>query len=363
MDKLKSTRKNFRCVFNNYVTEFNKDSIIQSVISQFQGYFADPEVTLHDEGFIITLTLGDSLSATMARDKILWNSFIESVTAQDIIRKIQILRLPKAGLMDFGERVTGAGSVGGFGPEVDPMTGDTGVNEKLNNPRTTKPPKYQIDGEPDDPLGHFASIRLADPTDLPSEDQTFVQGLTPEGLDSKSTVLQDEPGDSLESGKRQVPRVFNAGFKRLSFESDMAGSFTLTQPNGFQSVNDSPRDGGLHEEAGAATGIGGGAPISGASWYVTQPGNEQGTDLGTERNRGDASSAPFGNISASNTTKAEEYSSDELDPTHNIRGEYGSTLDVLGVGDDPIGGASYGSLYFGLNEFYDYEGDVDDYDI
>ena len=121
------------------MTKDNREGIIRSIMSQFEGYEADPEVTVHDEGFILTLSLGSELTSTLARDKILWNQFVESVTAQDAIRKIQILRLPQAGIMDFGERATAEGSVGGFGPEVDPFTGDTGVNEKLNTQLNYKP--------------------------------------------------------------------------------------------------------------------------------------------------------------------------------------------------------------------------------
>ena len=65
-------RKNFRCIFNNYITQAAHDGIVQSIISQFQGYFAEPEVTLVDNGFILSLTLSDELTATAVRDKILW---------------------------------------------------------------------------------------------------------------------------------------------------------------------------------------------------------------------------------------------------------------------------------------------------
>ena len=35
---------------------------------------------------------------------------------------------------------------------------------------------------------------------------------------------------------------------------------------------------------------------------------------------------------------------------------------MLGVGEHPLGGAAYGS-FFGINETYDYEGDINDFDI
>ena len=106
MDTAKNSgRKNFRCIFNDYVTKDNRDGVVQSVISQFQGYFANPEVTVVDDGFVLSLDVSDELTPTAIRDKILWNRFIERVTTQDAIRKIQIIRLPKAS--------NGEGSVGG----------------------------------------------------------------------------------------------------------------------------------------------------------------------------------------------------------------------------------------------------------
>jgi len=370
---LDKQRKNFRCVFNPYVTKDNRDGVIRSILSQFEGYEADPEVTVHEDGFIITLTVGPDLSPIMVRDKILWNQFVESVSAQDAIRKIQILRLPQAGLMDFGGRVEGQGSVGGFGPEVDPIVGNTGVDEKLNTPLNYKP-KYQIDADPGDSLGHHASVKYADPTDLGSEDQSFVHGLTPADLTSDANRLETGPQDPLETGDhKSLPKVF-ASFKRIAIDTDAGSAFTLNKPNGFQSVNDPPDQGPLHERATPATGIGGGAPISGASWYVTQPGNEQGTELGVERNRGDAYSAPLGGITASlfegpseqqlnaaikNQTGGE---TGEEQNDDNIKGGYGATLNALGVGGHPMGGATYGS-YFGINETYDYQGDIDEYNL
>ena len=65
MDTSKVTqRKNFRCVFNRYVTKDNQEAVVLSIISQFEGYFADPEVTVTDDGFIISLSIGENLSPT-----------------------------------------------------------------------------------------------------------------------------------------------------------------------------------------------------------------------------------------------------------------------------------------------------------
>jgi hypothetical protein len=330
-------RRNFKCVFNPYVTDHNKDAVIMSIINQFEGYYAEPEVTQVSEGFILTLTIGDNLSPTMVRDKILWNQFVESVTAADAIRKIQILRLPKAGKENEG-------TVGGFGPDGS----DSGVNEVDGSPHM----EFKIDmgDRPDGPT--LASVHYADPTG------DIVPKVFGPGSEEDEHIDENVRSDATNMHAPTAKILGVSAFKRISFQSDTGGSFTLNKLEGFQSVNDSPDPGPLHERATPGTGIGGGAPISGASWYVTQPGNEQGTELGKERNRGDTSSAPLG-IGAS--VVAPELN--EEDKSQGIKGVYGDTLDVLGVGDHPIGGASYGS-YFGLNDdYYNYEGDVDGYDI
>jgi hypothetical protein len=241
-------------------------------------------------------------------------------------------------------------------------------------------PKYQIDADPDNTLGHNASVRkYADPTDLGSEDQAFVHGLTPEGLTSDATDVDSHSNDPLETGAkvhRPLPTVL-AGFKRIAIDTDAGSAFTLNKPNGFQSVGDPPDQGPLHEKAAPATGIGGGAPISGASWYVTQPGNEQGTAMGDERNKNydlSSSSAPLSSITAGLLeSPSDEQRSAEIEKQYgaptaedsnkaSIGSEYGSTLEMFGVGGHPLAGGAYGSV-FGINEFYDYEGDVDGYDL
>jgi hypothetical protein len=239
------------------------------------------------------------------------------------------------------------------------------VDEKLNTPLTEKPRKYQIDGVPDDSLGHHASrtfnssLHYADPTDAISEDQSFAQGLTPEGLHSDSTSVEEDPHSDLNSGTREVARVFNASFKVVAIDSDTGGAFTLNKPNGFQSVTDPPDQGPLHERANPGTGIGGGAPISGASWYVTQPGNEQGTELGAERDKSydlESSPAPFSGISAFGSKSLEEPEPEDVESAIDLPQARGGGQAV------PDGGQVEGwfaSAGFGINETYDYEGDVD----
>ena len=339
-------RKNFRCVFNDYITQDNRDGVVQSILSQFRGYEADPEITLTDNGFILTLDTNDELTPTSVRDKILWNRFVERVTTQDSIRKVQIIRLPQAGILDFGKRVDGTGSVGGFGPDVDPIVGDTGVDEKLHI-TSEHPAKTKIDGGTDPRiLGETASVHYADVTDVGSEGQVFVKGLTPQDLSSDVTSMENKDETTLESG-RKIPRIF--GFKVVSFQSDTGGSFTMTKPNGMTTVNPDPSIEGTKADSG--TGIGGGAAISAASFFVYDPKNAQGTELGAERNRGDNP----GFFSFSN--KQEEVEDDKNSVELPQARGGGQAV--------PDGGQVEGwyASSFGLNETYDYLGDADDYEF
>jgi hypothetical protein len=346
-------RKNFRCVFNRYVSDYNRDAVVRSIISQFEGYFAEPEVTVTDNGFIISLTLGNNLSATMARDKILWNQFVDSVTAADAIRKIQIIRLPKSSAENEG-------TVGAWGPHGS----NSGVDEIMvadGHPIPHKEYKIDMGDRADGPPTVTASLHYADPTGtmLP---QVYGPGAetgepVDEDLKSDITDMKSDPTTELDSGKpaKSHPKLF-MGFRVVAIDSDTGGAFTLNRPNEFQSVNDAPRDGGLHQEATPATGIGGGAPISGASWYVTQPGNEQGTDLGTERIKSDSTAAPFGNITAGK----DEPEVEDVESAIDLPQSRGGSQSV------PDGGVVEGwfaSNHFGLNETYGYEGDVDGYEL
>jgi hypothetical protein len=339
-----SKRKNFKCIFNGYISEYNRDAVIRSVIAQFEGFFAEPEVTVTDSGFIISLLVGDNLSQTTVRDKILWNQFIESVSIADEIRKIQILRLPKANKENEG-------TVGGFGPRGS----NSGVDETMVADGKPIPHmEYRIDmgDRPDGPMVFNSSVHYADPTG------TMLPQIYGPGVEEDKPVdeeVRSDVTDVTSTPNKSHAKLF-MGFRIVAIDSDTGGAFTLNQPNGFQDVGEPPRGGKTHEEAGAATGIGGGAPISGASWYVTQPGNEQGTDLGTERVKSNASAAPFGAIAASKIKPEVE----DVESAIDLPQARGGTQSI------PDGGQVEGwfaSRYFGLNETYGYEGDIDDYDI
>jgi hypothetical protein len=333
-----TNRKNFRCVFNKYVNEANKDAVIRSVISQFEGYYADPEVTLTDEGFILSVNTGENLSPSSVRDKILWNQFVERVTAQDAIRKIQIIRLPQSSKENEG-------TVGAFGPHGS----DSGVDEVDGNPHM----EYKIDmgDRPDGPI--LAALRYADP------DGQMLPEIYGPGAEDGEPVDEDVISNATDMTKPSKAKLF-MGFKVVAFESDIGGSFTMTKPNGMQDLNP-PAGAGRDQVAKPGTGIGGGADLSGASWFVYDPLNSQSTAPGDKRDRYDPLSAPFSDIqpAAKSILGSLNFAEDEEEgDEQGIKGPYGATLNVLGAGEDPMGGAAYGSI-FGINETYDYEGDLD----
>ena len=342
MDTIKNAgRKNFKCIFNDYITTDNRDSVVQSIISQFQGYFANPEVTIIDRGFVLSLDLSPDLTDVMVRDKILWNRYVERVTTQDAIRKIQIIRLPQAGLMDFGGRIKGQGSVGGFGPDVDPVVGDTGVSEKLYT-QQDHPAKYKIDGGADPKtLGETASVHYADKTDMSSEGQAFVQGLTPDGLSSDATELVTGPNDELATGKRVM------GFRVISSSQGEGSAFTENTDNSYGIPLDPAKSllGTNEDEAFVGPG----------SFFNTD--DERGTMTGVEfeRRGEEAVSAPL----MFSANKADEPVVEDEESAAALPQARGGGQSV------PDGGQVEGwyASNFGLNETYDYLGDQDDYEF
>jgi hypothetical protein len=136
--------RTFKCKFNDRVTTDNRDGVIQSLINQFEGLGAEPEVTLDGDTFSLTLNLSDNLTPTMVRDKLSWNYFIDRVTTGDSIRKIKVMRMPKSVKEVIGD---GQG-------QLDGIASDTGVNEiLLEDGRPQAQSEYKIDmgDRPDGP--------------------------------------------------------------------------------------------------------------------------------------------------------------------------------------------------------------------
>jgi len=205
------TRRSFKCRFNDYITPDNRDSVILSLIKQFEGLYADPEVTVNEDNtFVISLLVNKELTPTLVRDKLLWNGFIKSVTAGDSIRKLKRLSLPQVNALQQG---LGTGQLDGIEP-------DTGVSEVLtqntkeDGEKQVPQMEYKIDNadRPDGPpvrkrspaavlgLGmskSLSSIHTADPGSLRNEGQAFTHEpddvIGPQDLDSKATEVDKFP--------------------------------------------------------------------------------------------------------------------------------------------------------------------------
>jgi hypothetical protein len=87
-------RKSFRCRFNQYVGSSNQDSVVAGILSQFQGYNCNPEVTLDGDELILTVDITGDVTNTLVRDKLAFNYFIQSVRVSDGINKIRRMVLP-----------------------------------------------------------------------------------------------------------------------------------------------------------------------------------------------------------------------------------------------------------------------------
>jgi len=329
MDAAKNTgRKNFKCIFNDYITKDNRDAVIQSIISQFQGYFADPEVTVVDNGFILSLTTTDELNPTSIRDKILWNRFIERVTTQDSIRKIQILRLPQSS----------NGSVGGFGPHGS----DSGVDEiMILDGKPIPHMEYKIDNadRPDGPA-FIASVKYADPT------SNLLPVIFGPGAESGKPVDEDLKSDitEVDNGPKRV-----LGFRVIAFDSDTGGSFTMTKGNQYGvSIDDTHGLTSTNESL---------AMLPRGTFFNTDIENERGSRTGVEimKRKDETTSAPLVFDASKTLTKEEE--AEAARSAVEISQSKGGGQSV------PDGGQIegwYASSFFGLNETYDYVGDIDD---
>ena len=202
------SRRNFKCRFNDRVTPDNRDGVIRSLIAQFEGLYGDPEITLENDGFILSLELGDHLTPTLVRDKIAWNYFIDTVSVAESIRKIKVMRLPTAERQELG-----AGQLDGIergavvdGEVVDGQgeseykidMGDRPDGPLVKNRRT--PAVFGLGmsrGGTVHPSLKTSSLHYADPGSLRNEGQAFTQDpddvIGPQDLDSKATKVDELP--------------------------------------------------------------------------------------------------------------------------------------------------------------------------
>ena len=291
------TRRTFKCKFTDRVTSDNRDGVLQSLINQFEGLGAEPEATLDGDTFSLTLTITDNLPATLVRDKLALNYFIDRVTTGDSIRKIQVMRIPKASSEVLGE---GKG-------QLDGIARDTGVNEILVNDdgHQQSQMEYKIDmgDRPDGPpvrhketvgvfgLGHTKGgsswVKQADPGSLRNEGQAFTN--------LADDVMGPEDLDSIATEVTKLPIVFG--------DANSAGGSQFGQPFDKKTVMDSVNN----------------APQESRTPRVTV------FNSGTSPARADGGPIPFNSwfseVGAESTMPAEEGAKGPLDFTASLKGE------------------------------------------
>jgi len=248
------SRRSFKCKFVPYVTEDNRDGIVRSLIAQFEGLDAEPEVTVDKNILTITVTVGDALTPTLVRDKLLWNYFIESVTTGESLRRLKILSLPK---VNADKQELGTGQLDGM--EANAFAGGEVLKENTREDGEKQVPQmeYKIDNadRPDGPpirhketvgvfglgmsKGGSSWLKFADPGTLRGEGvPTFTEGfggddqatesVGPQDLDSKATVVDE------------FPKVFAY---RYATENDAGGSQfgqPFDQKTKIDNVNNAP---------------------------------------------------------------------------------------------------------------------------
>lgn len=146
-------RKTFRCQFNRYVDRSNRDGVLSSLLSQFQGYDCNPEITLEDDStFTLTVDIGGELTSTLVRDKLAFNYFVNTVRAVDEINKIRKMILPKP----VAKSVNLEGIMDIFSGKLD--------NENIELPEGARPDIRNILGSTESTTFISSWVKQADPT-------------------------------------------------------------------------------------------------------------------------------------------------------------------------------------------------------
>lgn len=250
------SRRSFKCKFVPYINEDNREAIVRSLIMQFEGLDANPEVTVDGNILSITVTIGHGLTPTLVRDKLLWNYFIESVTTGESLKRLEILRLPK---INAEKQELGTGQLDGM--EAHAFAGGEILRENTreDGEEPISQMEYKIDNadRPDGPpirhketvgvfglgmsRGGSSWIKFADPGTLRGQGApTFTEGfggddqdqevVGPQDLDSKATIVDE------------LPSVFQNRYKKAT-ENDAGGSQfaqPFDQKTKIDNVNNTP---------------------------------------------------------------------------------------------------------------------------
>ena len=98
----------YKCKLSQYITDENKQSVIQSLMTQFQGYGLNPSIVAPQGSLEFTLSLDrGTLSTSEIRDKLLWNYFIESVTTRSDAKTVRNLHVDLSKSASVGNKKHG----------------------------------------------------------------------------------------------------------------------------------------------------------------------------------------------------------------------------------------------------------------
>lgn len=113
-------KQEYVCRLSPYITEDNKQAIIQSLMMQFQGYDINPTIVAPQDSnkFVLTLDSG-SLSTRDIKDKIMNNYFIENVSTRleaKVVKNLHINLNKEAASRPQGPPLEcyGCGTTGGY---------------------------------------------------------------------------------------------------------------------------------------------------------------------------------------------------------------------------------------------------------
>jgi len=112
----------YTCSLSSHITDENKQAIIQSLMTQFQGFHMNPVIVAPQDSYSFKITLDKGeMSPSEIKDKLLWNYFIDKATTRTDAKLLKNLHV------DFNKKGSGEGGY----PLECYRCGATGSNDKF----------------------------------------------------------------------------------------------------------------------------------------------------------------------------------------------------------------------------------------
>jgi len=300
-------------------------------MSQLQGYDCDPEVTLTDDGIIISVTLTGDLTPSLIRDKLVFNYFIKSVSSGDTVRRIKKLVLPQASQFK------------NVSPFVNSTTLDEHVTSDLGAASEGPRRSYTIDDE--DYILSFR--RVADPRGnmLPG---VFMGEPTDEDISTNATQINAE---DLQGGRNMTKLISGSKLGAGGGDANGPGLGMYSPPHQridtTESTPAAPEGVGVSSDSSQAA-IPFNSMVSGDhDDYILNP-------RGLKNNYDSLGLAAFKRVS-----------SDEIERTTQMDMASGGGKPALGLGEEVIepwfSQASKNNIYLGLAHEHPYDEETDEY--